>query len=76
MSLSIFIAGYMGSMVYGLFSGHRIQLRLENITEHMFPISVESQLALFAFNDQVKLYKDAVITDEIEILENARNKSM
>lgn len=76
LSLSIFIFGYFASMTFGFFLGRETEYRLRDVSEFMFPASIQSQLALSAFNEQIKLYSDAVISGEMDILESANEYSI
>ncbi len=74
-SISILIIGYLFSMLLGYFSGQKTEVRLQNVSDHNFPASMESQAALTAFNDQVKLYNNAVMIGDTDIVEDAKKKS-
>lgn len=76
LSLSIFIVGYFGSMVFGFVFGQKAEIRLSVVSGHIFPAAIKSSEALSAFNEQIKLYSDAVLFGESEYLEAAEKKSL
>ncbi len=75
LSLLILIVGYFCSMVFGFYLGSQSELRLENVSQYLFPATMHSQAALAAFKEQIKLYNDAVILGDGEILKQAKIKS-
>lgn len=75
LSLSILILGYFLSMMYIYSFGRETEHRLSRVSKSVFPASRESQAALNAFKQQVKLYKDAVMMGDAQLLEKARETS-
>ncbi|MBU0994426.1 MAG: SpoIIE family protein phosphatase [Proteobacteria bacterium] len=75
MSLGILIFGYFLSMVVGFFLGQRTISYLEDVSEYQFPAAKKSQMALSAYNEQIKLYKDAVTLGEASFVESADKKA-
>ncbi|UCH95788.1 MAG: HAMP domain-containing protein [Candidatus Aminicenantes bacterium] len=72
LSLSIMIIGYLVWMIFGFFRDQRTLSRLHIVQENVFPAAMQSKAALTKFNDQVKLYKDAVVFGNEELLEDAQ----
>jgi methyl-accepting chemotaxis protein len=71
LSLSILIAGYMASMILGITLGKSTELKLSDISKDLLPITLSSQTALIRYNEQVKLYHDAIMMGEISHLKSA-----
>jgi methyl-accepting chemotaxis protein WspA len=74
LSLSLMILGYFISMVFGFIYGRRTESRLYDVSEYVFPAGRQSQVALTAFNQGMKLYEDAVILSDSSLAEDAREK--
>ncbi len=74
-SLSILILGYFVTMMFGFVSGQRTEGHLLSASDSLFPASISSQNALTAFREEIKLYKDAVLMGDEEVLGNARKVS-
>jgi methyl-accepting chemotaxis protein len=74
-SLSILILGYFMSMVFGFITGKNAESSLFYVSECIFPASKHSQQALTAFDEQIKLYKDAVVLGEAEAVVSAEAKA-
>jgi len=70
-SLSIMIIGYLASMILGFILGIHTESRLQHVSESVFPAAMLSKAALTEFNEQIKLYKEAVVFGEAGILVNA-----
>lgn len=75
LSISILIFGYMVSTVYGFISGGKIQNQLIVIKESFYPATIKSENSLNAFNEQIKLYNDAVMLGDAAIVKQAGEKS-
>jgi methyl-accepting chemotaxis protein len=75
LSLTIFIFGYFGSMIFGFVLGKNAEFRLHGVSNAIFPAAIQSQISLSAFNEQVKLYSDAVLLGEPQYLDAAKKKS-
>ena len=71
LSLSIIIAGYMASMILGITLGKSTEMKLSDISKDLLPITLSSQTALIRYNEQVKLYHDAIMMGEISQLKSA-----
>jgi methyl-accepting chemotaxis protein WspA len=61
-------------MVFGFVYGQRTESRLYGVSEHLFPASRQSELALASFNQGIKLYEDAVILGDASLGDTARDK--
>ncbi len=75
LTLSVLILGYFISMMFGFVNGIRTESRLSGASEYIFPASKHSQTALTAFNEQIKLYQDAVGLGDAGLVETARAKA-
>ncbi len=75
LTLGILIFGYFLSMVFGFLNGAHTESRLNGVSEYLFPASKQSQIALTAFNEQIKLYQDAVGLGDAELVNLAQKKS-
>ncbi|MCP4146448.1 MAG: response regulator [bacterium] len=71
LSLSILIIGYLASMIFGFIRGSETETRLHRVSESVFPAAMLSKVVLTRFNDQVKLYNDAVVFGEEGKLKDA-----
>ncbi len=71
LSLSLMLAGYFVSMIFGFFSGRQAELRLCLVSEYLFPAVRESQTALSTFNQGMKTYEDAVFYEDPDMIEQA-----
>ncbi len=74
-SLSILILGYLISMVFGFANGKRTETSLNDVSQCIFPATKFSQNALISFDEQIKLYKDAVMMGEAEAVSAAQAKA-
>ncbi len=74
-SISILILGYFISMAFGMINGSKTQDQLLMVSEYLFPASQDSKTALTAFNDQIKLYNDAVLMGDSEVIKTAQTKA-
>ncbi len=75
LSLSILVSGYLISMSVGFVLGQNTESRLRYVSEYLFPASRESQIALSSFNEQIRLYNNAVVTGEKSFTESAAEKA-
>jgi len=74
-SLGILGTGYLISTIAGFVTGIHTEKKLHMVSDLIFPASQQSQLALSAFDEQVKLYKDAVILGEASGINLAQEKA-
>ncbi len=71
LSLSILILGYFVSMVLGYVNGKNTEASLVHVSEYVFPATKLSQAAVTAFEEQIKLYKDAVMVGDTALVDTA-----
>jgi len=76
LGLSILIIGYMVSMIFGFIRGRETETRLHRVSGSVFPAAVQSKVALTKFNEQAKLYNDAVVFGEEAILKDAETAAL
>jgi len=69
MSIGIFIAGYLASVVLGQIQGFQTEARLRTTAEALFPAAQRSQEAESAFQRATKSYRDAVMLEDAAALE-------
>ncbi len=72
-SLSILIVGYFITMFVGFTNGKSSEVSLLNIADHLFPASQKSITASNSFSEQIKFYNDAVMLEEIESIDAAKD---
>jgi len=70
-SVGILVVGFAASVVIGYVAGIKSEKRLTNVTDAIFPATQFTQTALTGFESQVRLYGDAFMMGEVEIIENA-----
>ncbi len=75
LSLSILVFGYLFSMVFGFFLGQYTESRISNVSEYLIPSAKQSRLAFVTFDEQIKIYKNAVVTGEENLVEYGRSKA-
>lgn len=73
--VGILIVSYFFSLMIGFALGQKNEIRLLNISEFIFPASQLAQEALSGYNDQIRLYKDAVITGDSSLIDSAQQKA-
>ncbi len=74
-SLGILVVGYFLSMAIGFHLGQETETRLQGVSENLFPASMMSNAAVTAFDEQIKLYNDAVLMGESAIFEKTKQKA-
>ncbi|BBO81060.1 methyl-accepting chemotaxis protein [Desulfosarcina ovata subsp. sediminis] len=75
LGVSILIVGYLISMLFGFLLGRQSESQLVRVSQSSFPASQQSQAALTAFKEQVKLYNDAVMLGDSALIHAAGEKS-
>ncbi len=75
LSLAILVSGYLISMIAGFVLGQNTELRLRYVSEYLFPASRQSQMAHSLFNEEIRLYNNAVVTGEKSFTESAVSKA-
>lgn len=75
-SLGILIMSYLLSAGFGFILGGRTESRLHEVSEYLFTASVQSQIALSAFEEQIKCYNDIVMIGNMgNVIESAQQKA-
>ncbi len=74
-SISILILGYFFSMGFGFFKGRQAESRLYAVSEYLFPSAQDSQAALTAYKEQIKLYNDAILLGDTALVEAGQKKA-
>ncbi len=74
-SLGILILGYFATMLVGFILGQKNESNLFSASDSLFPASMSSQIAISAFREEIKLYNDAVMLGDSDLIQNARDKS-
>jgi len=72
LEIVIIIAGFMITTFYGYIAGYYVEKRLVSVSNEIFPATQKSKVALTMFNEQIKLYTDAVMLGDVENIENAK----
>ena len=72
---SILVIGYFIAMSLSFIVALSSENRLVQVSKVLFPASQQSQIAVAAFDEQVKLYKDAVMTGEATAIDTAQSKA-
>ena len=75
LSVSVLFLGYIISMIMIQSTGGKVRNRLGIISASLFPAAGLGQQAASHFEDQVKLYKDAVMMGEVSLVEKATEES-
>jgi PAS domain S-box-containing protein len=75
LSLSILIIGYAAWMITGFFRGQETLSHLTLVHEQIFPAAIQSKMASTDFNEQIRMYKDAVVFGKTELLEEAKARA-
>lgn len=71
LGMGILLAGYTLSMAMGMVQGHKQAGHLTGLADSVFPATRLGQQAEAAFDRQVKLYEDAMMMGEAELVDNA-----
>ncbi|BBO71563.1 hypothetical protein DSCA_54930 [Desulfosarcina alkanivorans] len=74
-SLGILVVGYFFSMAIGFHLGQETETRLHGVSDDLFPASMMGSAAVTAFDEQIKLYNDAVLMGESAIFSKTREKA-
>ncbi|ATC63682.1 hypothetical protein CMV30_06795 [Nibricoccus aquaticus] len=75
LGVTILVAGYLASIGFSFVAGMRAEARLQHVSAAQFPLAMESRTALFTFDEAAKLYTDATMTGDEEVLGLASKKS-
>jgi len=74
-SIGILAMGYFISTAVGFYLGSVTERRLSGVSENLFPASMMSNAAVTAFDEQIKLYNDAVLMGEAAIFDKTKQKA-
>lgn len=74
-TLGILIIGYFISTAIGFYLGLETEIRLQSASDNLFPASMMSSTAVTAFEEQIKLYNDAVLMGEASIFTTTQEKA-
>mgnify|MGYP001294645683 FL=1 len=75
LGVAILVAGYLASIAVNFVAGMRTEKRLEHVSTTQFPLAMASRAALFTFEEASKLYTDATMTGDEDVLTQASAKS-
>jgi len=75
LGVAILVAGYLASIAVNFVAGMRTEKRLEHVSTTQFPLAMASRAALFTFEEASKLYTDATMTGDEDVLTLASAKS-
>jgi len=75
LSLSIMIIGYAAWMIIGFSRGQETLSHLTLVHEQLFPAAIQSKMASTDFNEQIRMYKEAVVFGKTELLEEAKARA-
>jgi len=76
MSIGVLIAGYLLTMLIGCIYAYHSEFRLKNISENLLPIAFQSKTALLKFDEQIKLYNNAILNGEMALVESAQKNAL
>ena len=76
MSVGVLIAGYTFTTIFGFSSGRYVGEQLEDTSGYVFPAFIHVQESGVKFNEQVKLYSDAIMLGDVDSLETAQSKAL
>jgi len=62
-------------MIYGVYQGRYAESHFSEISDLFFPATRQSQLAINAFNEQIQLYRTALLMKDESLFERAREKA-
>lgn len=74
-SIGILITGYLVSMLAGFYLGLKTENQLLIVPDALFPSTMHANMALNAFDKQIKGYNDAILMGEETIFTMAHEKS-
>ncbi len=75
LSLSIMVLGYFVIVMFAFSNGKQMESRLQSVSQSLFPASNLSQTAQTTFENQVKLYTNAILLGDPEVVVQAGEKS-
>jgi PAS domain S-box-containing protein len=75
LSLGIFLLGYVISIISGLVLGKRTEAMLLRVAEVRFPVAKMSEAALVSFKEQIRIYSDAILTGDTDMLKLSESRA-
>jgi len=76
LSVGLVVAGYVITILVGFVMVRKNEGNLQAAAKSLFPATVESQKALFAFDGQVKAFQDSVILGDSDALDLAGEQNV
>lgn len=73
LSLSILVLGYLILVILSFHLERSMKTRLRDVSEALIPAAKQSELAYAAFNEQIRLYNDAVMMGEESLIGSAQS---
>ncbi len=74
LGMSILAAGYIGMVAMSYISGLERERRFTNMQHAEIPLALQTERALFAFEAATKMFADATMTGEVEMVEDSARK--
>ena len=74
LSLASLVLGSLCLALAGVLQNHLTHSKLERVTSSLLPATQQSQAAVTAFGEQLKLYEDAIFTGDLPLLTTAEHK--
>lgn len=74
LTIGLLIVCYCATMILLFISGIKTGKRLSDVSDYVFPATSKSQLILSSFKEQIKLYTDAVVIGDGELVALAQEK--
>lgn len=65
---ALLVAGYLASSGYRFWNGARDEAKVKQIAAAQFPLAMDSKAALFTFDESAKLFNDAMMTGDAELI--------
>jgi PAS domain S-box-containing protein len=63
-------------MIFGFISSRHAESRMTELCQDLFPATLQSKLALMSYDEQIRLYNQAVLLGEIPLIDDAKDKSL
>lgn len=74
LSLSVLVFVYALTTAAGIVVGIHIENRLSDVSKYFIPAANKSQLALAAFEEQIRAYSDVVVIGKVDAIPSAKTK--
>ncbi len=75
LSISILILGYLIFVLLGLTLSMKMKTRVRTVSKTLIPAAKQSEIALTAFNEQIKLYEEMLMTGEESLIDTIALKA-